>query len=192
MVKDGIAHGAQGNVSALDRDSGLLAITPTSIPYEEMVVEDVVVVDVHGKLVEGKWNPTSEAPMHTLFYRQRPDVGAIVHSHAPYSTVFAIIHTPIPVVLTESARFVGHPVSVAPYHPPGTEKLGRIAMESMGSGVAVLLANHGLLTIGDNLSEAYDATIVVETTASVVIMAHSIGAEPISLAPEVIAEIREG
>jgi L-ribulose-5-phosphate 4-epimerase len=192
MVKDGIAHGAQGNVSALDRESGLLAITPTSIRYEEMVVEDVVVIDVNGKIVEGKWKSTSETPMHTLFYRQRSDVGAIVHSHAPYSTVFAIINASIPVVLTESARCVGHPVPIAPYRQPGTEELGRIAMEAIGSGVAVLLANHGLLTIGDHLTQAYDATITAETTARLVIMARSMGAEPISLDPEVIRGIRQG
>lgn len=192
MVSDGIAHGAQGNVSARDPETGLLAITPSAIPYDEMEIGDVAVIKQDGTVVDSKWKPTSETPMHTLFYRKRGDVGAVVHSHAPYSTVFAIIDEPIPVVLIESASCLGGEVSVAPYHQPGTERLGEIALDTMGKGVAVLLANHGLLSIGANLTQAYDATIAAETTARLVIMARSMKTNPISLAPEVVETMREG
>jgi ribulose-5-phosphate 4-epimerase/fuculose-1-phosphate aldolase len=192
MVSDGLAHGAQGNVSALDRESGYLAITPSAIPYDEMRTDDVCVIDVNGKLIEGSWKPTSETPMHTLFYRERSDIGAVVHSHAPYSTVFAIIDEPIPVVVIETAACIGDHVRVAPYYQPGTEELGRIALDTMGDGVAVLLANHGLLSIGDNLAQAYDATIAAETTARLVIMARSMNAVPITLPREIVASMREG
>ena len=191
MLADGIAHGSQGNVSALDPESGWIAITPSAIEYDVMQVEDITIIDKDGQVVEGKWKPTSEAPMHTLLYREGKDIGAVVHSHAPYATVFALINTPIPVVLVEAACCIGKPVPIAPFYTPGTEELGRIALETMGSGVAVLLANHGLLSVGSNLAQAYETTVAVETTARLVIMARSMNAEPIELHPDIVTMIRE-
>ncbi len=190
MVADGVAHGAQGNVSALDRESGLIAITPSAIPYANMRVADIDVIDRYGRVVEGQWKPTSETPMHTVFYRERADVGAVVHSHAPYATTFALINTPLPVVLIEAATCLGGPVPVAPYRRPGTEEVGRIALDTMGEGVSVLLAQHGLLTVGASLHEAYDATLAAETTARLVIMARSMGQEPITLDPTEVVFMR--
>ncbi len=191
MVADGVAHGAQGNVSALDRETGLIAITPSAIPYNQMQIEDVVLLDRHSKVVEGRWKPTSETPMHLIFYHERSDVGAVVHSHAPYATTFALINAPLPVVLIESATCLGGPVPVAPYRRPGTTEVGRIAVETMGAGVAVLLANHGLVTVGADLAQAYDATIAAETTARLVIMARAMNAEPVPFDPDEAAFMRE-
>lgn len=191
MVADGLAHGAQGNLSALDRDTGLIAVTPSAMDYGQMQVEDIVIIDQQGKVVDGRWKPTSETPMHTIFYRERADVGAVVHSHAPYATTFAIIHAPLPVVLIEAATCLGGPVPVAPYRRPGTEAVAQIALETMGAGVAVLLAQHGLLTVGATLSQAYDATIAAEMTARMVMMARSMRAEPVDLDPEEVACMRE-
>ncbi len=190
MVADQVAHGSQGNISALDSATGLIAITPSAIPYAEMSPDDIAVIDKNGKVVESRWRPTSETPMHTLFYRERSDVAAVVHSHAPYATVFALINSSIPVVLIESAACLGGPVPVAPYRQPGTEEVGRIAMETMKDGVAVLLANHGLLTVGGNLAQAYDSTIAAETTARLVIMARSMNAEPIEMEHGIVAAMR--
>jgi L-ribulose-5-phosphate 4-epimerase len=191
MVADGLAHGAQGNISALDSEAGLIAITPSAIEYDKMKVEDVVVVDKHGKIVEGHWKPTSETPMHTIFYRQRSDVGAVVHTHAPYATTFAIIGEPIPMVLSEAALCLGGPVPVAPYRRPATEDLARIVLETMGEGVSALLAQHGLITVGANLRRAYASTIAAEMTARLVIMARSMNAEPVHLDPDEVADLHE-
>jgi ribulose-5-phosphate 4-epimerase/fuculose-1-phosphate aldolase len=191
MVRDGIAHGAQGNISARDPETGLVAITPSAIHYEDMCVDDVPIIDIEGKVIEGQWKPTSETPMHTLFYRYLPDLGAVVHSHAPYASAFAITGQPIPVVLIESAACIGHPVQVAPYATPGTEELGRICLDTMGDGCAVILANHGLLSIGHTLDQAYDATIAAETTARLVILARSMSAEPIPMPSEAAEKMRQ-
>lgn len=191
MAADGCAHGAQGNVSALDPETGLIAITPSAVAYAEMQVEDVAVVGRDGEQVAGRWRPSSEMPMHLVFYRERPDVGAIVHSHAPHATVFAVIDEPIPLVLTEAAACLGEPVRVARYARPGTEELGRVALGTMGASSAVLLANHGLVTVGASLAQAYDATLAAETTARLVIMVRSMGAEPVELAPDAVAPMRE-
>jgi L-fuculose-phosphate aldolase len=191
MIQDGLAFGAGGNISALDHESGYLAITPSAIEYTKMKPEDVVVVDKEGKLVEGKWKPTSESPMHTIFYRERDDVGAVVHTHAPHASIFAIINEPIPMVVTESALCLGGPVKVDPYVRPGTDDLARSVLEAMGSDVAVLLGQHGLITVGHNLDEAYSSTIAAEVSARFTIMARSMGAEPMHLEQSEVSFLRE-
>jgi L-ribulose-5-phosphate 4-epimerase len=191
MIKDGLAFGAGGNISALDPETGYLAITPSAVEYTKMKPEDVVVVDQDGKKIEGKWKPTSESPMHTIFYREREDVGAVVHTHAPHASVFAIINEPIPMVVTESALCLGGPVQVDPYVRPGTEDLAQSVLEAMGSGVAILLGSHGLITVGHNLAEAYSSTIAAEVSARFTIMARSMGAEPLSLDINEVTTLRE-
>jgi ribulose-5-phosphate 4-epimerase/fuculose-1-phosphate aldolase len=191
LVVDGLAHGSQGNISARDDQQDLIAITPSAIPYEEKTVEDIPIINLQGNLVEGKWKPTSESPMHTLIYREQDRVAAVVHSHAPYASVFAIIHEPLPIVLVEGATCLGRQVPLAPYAPPGSAALGRSALVTMGEGVAVILANHGLLTVGESLLHAYNATLAAETTARLVILARSMNAEPVSLPADVIEEMYE-
>jgi ribulose-5-phosphate 4-epimerase/fuculose-1-phosphate aldolase len=191
MIQDGLAFGAGGNISALDRESELIAITPSAIEYTKMKPEDVVVVDKGGNRVEGKWKPTSESPMHTIFYRERDDVGAVVHTHAPHASIFAIINEPIPMVVTEAALCLGGPVKVDPYVRPGTDDLARSVLEEMGSDVAVLLGQHGLITVGPNLGEAYASTIAAEVSARFTIMARSMGAKPMHLDHGEVSFLRE-
>jgi len=191
MVIDGLAYGAGGNISAQDPETGLIAITPSAVEYVRMSAEDIVVIDEHGKVIEGKWKPTSETPMHTIFYREREDVHAVVHTHAPYASVFAIIDEPVPMVVTEAALCVGGPVQVAPYTRPGTDELAHVVLETMGSGVSVLLGQHGMITVGHNLSEAYAATIATEVSARLTIFARSMGATPLALDLEEVAQLRE-
>jgi ribulose-5-phosphate 4-epimerase/fuculose-1-phosphate aldolase len=129
--------------------------------------------------------------MHTIFYRERDDVGAVVHTHAPQASVFAIINEPVPMVVAEAALCIGEPVKVAPYRRPGTEELARIVLETMGDGVAVLLAQHGMIAVGSSLREAYTSTIATEMSARLAIMARSIGAAPIHLDPGEVKELRQ-
>lgn len=190
MVVDNLAYGSQGNISALDRERGLVVITPTAIPYAKMTVEDMVVIDLEGNLVEARWRPTSETPMHLIFYHKRTDVGAVVHTHALYATVFGVLHEPIPVLLTEAATCLGAAVPVAPYRRPGTQELAQTVLETMGSGVAVILAQHGLLTAGADLNQAYDTAMAAETSARLVIMTRSMGAAVHTLPEEEVAFMR--
>jgi len=177
LVRDGLAHGSQGNISALDVESGLIAITPSALPYALRKPEDIAVIDRQRHLIEGKWQPTSEIALHMKFYEQRPDVRAVVHSHAPYASVFAVIHEPIPSVLIEAALCLGGAVPVAPYARPGSEEVAEVTVRAMGAkGVACVMAHHGLVTVGATLKQAYEATLAAETTARIVIMARSMGA----------------
>lgn len=190
MAADGFAYASQGNISALDRQSGAIAITPTAIPYHRMTWEDVCVIDVNGRVLDGRWGPTSEMPLHTIFYRERPDVGAVVHSHAPHASVFATIYQPIPIILAEAAACLTGPVPVAPYCRPGSDELARTALETMNGGAAVLLGGHGLLTVGPNLETAYAATIAAEISARLTILARSMGETPRPFDPEEWRELR--
>lgn len=191
MVSDGLAYGAGGNISAQDPETGLIAITPSAVEYVKMHIEDIVIIDAQGQVIEGQWKPTSETPMHTIFYRERHDVHAVVHTHAPYASVFAIIDEPIPMVVTEAALCVGGPVQVAPYTRPGTDDLARVVLETMGSGVSILLEQHGLITVGHNLGEAYASTIATEVSARLTIFARSMGATPIALDLAEVTELRQ-
>lgn len=107
-------------------------------------------------------------------------------SHAPYASVFAIVHEPLPIVLVESASCLGRHIPIAPYGPPVSTALDRSALVSMGNGVAVIPANHGLLAVGATLPHAYDATLAAETTSRLVILARSMKAEPFPLPPDVV------
>ena len=191
MVTDDIAYGSQGNISALDHKTGLIVITPSAIPYSKMVLEDLVVMDRDGKLVEAKWRPTSEMPMHRIFYQRRDDVGAVVHSHAPFATVFGLTHESLPVVLTEAATCLGTPVPVAPYCRPGTDELAELVLGTMGKGVAVILAQHGLLAVGADLGQAYDTTMAAETSARLVIMVRSMNGKMHAMEPAEAAFMRD-
>ncbi|MHB1481250.1 MAG: class II aldolase/adducin family protein, partial [Bellilinea sp.] len=104
------------------------------------------------------------------------DVGAVVHSHAPYATLFGVIDEPLPMLLTEAAACLDGPVPVAPYCRPGTLELAESAVRIADNGNAVILANHGLVTVGADLGAAYDAALAVETTARLAWMARVLGA----------------
>ena len=190
MLTDGIAHHAQGNISLRQATSGLIAVTPSAIPYDRLQVDDIVVVDLDGQVVEGKWRPTSELPLHLAFYRAWADIGAVVHSHAPYATLFGVIGEPLPMLLSEAAACLGGPVPVAPYCRPGSEELADSALRIADRGFAVILANHGLVTVGPDLGAAYDATLAVETTARVAWMARAMGVTANTLDPAEVAAMR--
>ena len=191
MVSDGLAFRSGGNISARDPESGLIAITPSAIEYSRMIPEDIVIINKNGKMIEGKWKPTSETPMHTIFYRERDEVGAVVHTHAPYTSVFAISNEMIPMVVTESALCIGANVEVAPYARPGTEELAQIVLETMGAGVSVIMAQHGMIAVGPDLNTAYGTTIATEVSARLTLQARSAGMQPITLDPDEVNELRQ-
>lgn len=178
MAADKLVSARQGNLSAIDRPSGLVAITPSAAEYATMTPEDVTVIDLNNRTVDGRWKPTSEYQMHTLLYRRRPDVGAVMHCHAPLTSVFAATYETLPLVLLETAGCIGHHIRVAPYAIPGTAELGEVCLQTMGDGTAVIMGSHGLLVVGPNLPLLYSSAISVEDNARAYLHAKSMGAEP--------------
>lgn len=179
MVADGVAHNGQGNISFYDREKGMIAITPSAIPYDERTAADICVVDLDRNVIEGIWKPTSEIALHMAIYQSRPDVNAIVHTHPPYASVFAVIgEKEIPMVLIEAALGLGGALPVAPYARPGTEEVARLTAQALGDASGAILAHHGLVTVGTSLERAYAATLAAEGTARTVILAKAMGISP--------------
>lgn len=175
MWEAGLVVGSAGNVSrrvGADR----IAITPTSVPYESMTADDVVIVDVaSGETVDSQRAASYELPMHLVVYRSRPDVGAIVHTHAPYVTTLSILHRPLPPVIDEMMVYFGGTVEVADYAFTGTELVGTNVVRTLGDRMGVLLANHGNVCIGRDLAHALHIATVMESCARVYVQALMIG-----------------
>jgi len=109
LPRYGLVTWTSGNVSGRDPESGLVVIKPSGVPFEELTPENMVIVDVHGKIVEGALKPSSDVHAHNYVYRHRPDVMGVVHTHSNYATAFAALGRPIPVYLTAMADEFGGP-----------------------------------------------------------------------------------
>ena len=175
LPKNNLVMWTGGNVSALDKESGLVAIKPSGIRYEALRPEHMVIVDMDGRVVEGEFKPSSDTASHLFIYRHRPDVGGIVHTHSPYATAFAAVNRPIPVVLTAMADEFGGPIPCGGFALIGGEEIGQIVVESIGSSPAVLLKNHGVFTIVRTAESAVKAAVMVEDVARTVWLALQIG-----------------
>lgn len=179
-----------GNVSAR-ASAEHLAITPTGISYDDIKAEDMVIIDLNGAIIEGSLKPSSETPMHTIVYKNMPDVKSVVHTHSPYALAFATVGRSIPVISTEGLAVRG-PIPVAEYACPGTEAQGWAAINAMQGPPSVtgtLLKNHGVLATGANLSQAYAVACRIEMAAKIYFLALQIG-NPDILTDEQIKEIK--
>jgi L-ribulose-5-phosphate 4-epimerase len=171
-----------GNISALDRASGLVVIKPSGVRYEALRPEHMVVVDLDGRVVEGGLSPSSDTASHLYIYRRRPDVGGIVHTHSPYATAFAAVGRPIPVYLTAQADEFGGPIPCGGFALIGGEEIGQVVIDAIGNSCAVLLKNHGVFTIGRDAEAATKAAVMVEDVARTTWLALQLG-QPEEIAP---------
>lgn len=162
-----IRHGS-GNFSMRDEESGFICITPTGQDREDSDIDSILVIDIDGNIVENKkgLKPTSETLMHLSAYKSREDVKAVCHTHAIYSTIFAIQNKEIPPIVFESIMF-GGTVPVAKYGTPGTTALADSIIEPLKKSDACLLEKHGALTVGNTIEEAYIKMQYVEDTAKI-------------------------
>ena len=154
-----------GNLSVFDRESGKIYITPGSFPYEKMTPEDIMAIDLDGNILEGNHSPSSEWRMHAAIYRADKRVNAIVHTHSPYATAFAINHMRIPAVLYEMVFFLGGDIPVAEGAIPGTPEVGENCVPVLKERNGCLMANHGALAVGDTLDRAYTRAVYIEDAA---------------------------
>lgn len=178
-----------GNLSIRDRETGLIYLTPSAMPYHTIAPEDVVAVDLAGNVVEGHRKPTIETELHLALYRARPEVNAIIHTHPIHSQVFAVLRQPIPPIMDEAAQVLGGTVRVAEYALPGTSELAenvRAAME--GRVRACLMANHGAVCVGESMEQAFKVCAVLEMAAEIYQKALTIGT-PHVLTDELVDEM---
>lgn len=192
MLEAGIAHDGQGNLSVYDRTSGHIVITPSAIPYRQREAKDICVVDREKTVIEGEWRPTSEIDLHMVYYKNREDVNAVLHCHAPYATVFSITgEDSLPMILTEAAMSLGGALPIAPYARPGTGELAQATFEATGDGAGAIMAHHGLVTVGRDIEQAFLAALAVEATARTLFMARAMGADAHTLPLDEVRALSE-
>jgi L-ribulose-5-phosphate 4-epimerase len=175
-----------GNVSGRDPLSGMIAIKPSGIRYENLTPELMVVVDLDGKVVEGKYKPSSDTFAHAYIYRHRPDVNGVVHTHSTFATAWAAVGKPIPPVLTAICDEFGGPIPIGAYAKIGGDEIGQEVVRSIGSSPAILMKNHGVFTIGKTPEAAVKAAVMVEDVARTVFYAIQLG-QPDEIPAEEVA-----
>lgn len=185
----GLTKGTGGNISIFDRESGHMIISPSGIDYDIMTAEDVVVCNLQGKVIAGDKKPSSEFPMHAIFYQQRTDIDAIVHTHSMHATVLASLRWNLPAV-SYLVAYAGKDVRCAEYASFGTSELATNAFEGMKDRKAVLLANHGLLAGGNNIATAFAIAEEIEFCCEVYLKAKAVG-EPVILDDNEMAHMAE-
>ena len=173
LIKENLTHGTSGNISC--RINEKILITPSSIPYEKIELEDIIVVNFDGEVIEGRKNPSIETPLHLAIYKKRKDVHAIIHFHSQYALAVSSTVDSIPVFLDEIFSNIGGELKVAKYALPGSEELAQNVVEVLGDKNAVLLSNHGALSCGKNLEKAFEIAKAVEFICKIYVFASMVG-----------------
>jgi len=166
LTHKGYLSATGGNLSIRIPGQDALAITPSNYDYLKMVPDDICILDLSLKPLEGKRKPSVESGFHAAIYRARPDVGAVIHTHQVYPSTLAIINKPLPALYDEQARFLGRCVSIIPYAPSGTGMLmKKVTRQVKDHNNAYLMANHGALVLGTDLERAIHNVDVLEKCA---------------------------
>lgn len=183
---DGLVVGTSGNVSA--RLGDLILVTPSGVPYDRLGPGDAVGVDPEGRRVLGELEPTSELPLHLAVYRST-GAAAVVHTHAVHATAVSTLVAEVPLV-HYAAAILGGPVRTAAYARYGTPELAEAMLEALRDRTGCLLANHGTVTYGDTLDQAYDRTAQLEWLCRLWLTASSVpGRVPALLDEGQLAEV---
>jgi L-ribulose-5-phosphate 4-epimerase len=175
LPRHGLVTWTSGNVSGRDAETGYVVIKPSGVRYEDMRPEDMVVLDLQGHIIEGRLNPSVDAPTHLVVYRHRADVQGMVHTHSPFATAFAALGRSIPVYLTAMADEFGGPIPAGAYAQIGEEEIGQEILRSIGPSPSILMKNHGVFTIGASVMAAVKAAVMTEDVARTVFYALQLG-----------------
>jgi L-fuculose-phosphate aldolase len=163
LDRTGLNRGSSGNVSL--RDGEAMLITPSAVPPAALTAEMIARMPLDGEGWEGPLKPSTEWRFHRDLLRARPEIGAVVHTHAPFSTILAIARKPIPAVHYMMAAFGGPEIRVADYACYGTAALSDAVLRAMEGRAGCLMANHGMLTAGPSLTRALWLAQELETLA---------------------------
>ncbi len=204
LYEHGLITPTGGNVSVRLPDTGHILITASQIFKGGLGPEHVLEVDDQGRPVReppptgssgARIRPSVETGMHLAVYASRPDVGAVVHTHAPLATVWSLFEEPVPPLTLEAVRFTD--LRTVPFAPPGSNDLAVRTAEALARGPAVLLRNHGLVTVGRDLREALNITFALEESLKTAFMARLAvlcgfrGGEPALIPPKAVEFLRK-
>lgn len=189
LDRKGFIAANDGNLSCVD-DDGTLLVTATGVCKGHLREDHILRVDRTGRLLHGAYRPSSELEMHLAVYAERPDVRAVVHAHPPHATAFAVARQPLAeCVLPEVILTLGS-VPIAPYATPGTGELGESVRDLVRRHDALLLANHGALTVGEDLESAYFVMERLEHSATILFFAQMLG-QVTRLDPQQVARLMD-
>ena len=192
MAEKGLVVGTSGNVSLRLGKYGereLLAITPHGRYYDSMDVDDIVVLDFEGECVEGELDASIEKMLHIGVYKARRKVNAIIHAHPVFGSALAVAGLEIPAILDDQVTQIGGEIKVTEYALSGSPEIVQNVLSALGPRNAVLLANHGALSVGRDMREAFTVCELLEKTAKIYICALSLG--KVNLLPAEIAEVEK-
>ncbi len=165
--------GTSGNIAVRDEEEDVVAITPSGIAYNTMKVEDIAIVDLNGKWIDGPYKPSSETPMHTAVLRARKDIYATVHTHGMFATIMAMEDEELKPTTPPQAEFA--PIRTVPFVMPGSDDLAQKVVETLDDGRVVLLKNHGMFCCGKNIKAAMAAAVYTEEMATTAYYAKLLG-----------------
>ncbi len=190
LPRNNLVAWTSGNVSARDPETGLVVIKPSGIKFQDLTPENMVVVDVDGKLIEGDYKPSSDTASHCYIYRHMPQVNGVVHTHSRYATAFAILGREIPCLTTAMGDEFGGPIPCGGFALIGGEEIGQVVVETLADSVSpsCLLQNHGVFATGANAEKAVQAAVMTEDNAAIVWTALQMGT-PLTIAADDIAKL---
>lgn len=168
LVEEGLVQGTWGNLSARLDDTHML-VTPSGLDYTRLNPDDMVKVNYYTLEWEGIYKPTSEKGLHAVIYRNRKDVMAIIHTHSKYCSIFASARKDMPISLTEAQAVFGNIVACSKYGLPGTDKLTENTVKGLSLNMGTIMANHGMVACGKDISEAFKNCGLLEKNGEIYI-----------------------
>ncbi|MGH9401579.1 MAG: L-ribulose-5-phosphate 4-epimerase [Terriglobia bacterium] len=175
IFRSGLVTMHSGNASGVDRKRGLVLIKPSGMDYDKLRPADLVVTDIEGRKVEGRWKPSVDLPHHLFLYQHCPEIGGVIHTHSNYATALALLGRSIPVYLTAIADEFGAEIPCAPYVDNVGDHIGETILQYMGKAPAILLGNHGAFAWGATPRAALKAAVMLEDVAKTCYLALTLG-----------------
>lgn len=190
LYRRGMMTGVGGNISRRLPEAGEVWITPSGLYKPSLKPEDLVKIDLEGRLIEGIFKPSMEWPIHVAIYKHRADINCVLHCHPPMATGLTLAGVRVRPITLEAALMIAR-APVVPFIYPGTRELGEaVAEAAMGSRVT-LLQNHGAVTIGYDLHEALTAMEILEECATMTFVSKTLGKQPVEITERDIELIKK-
>lgn len=170
LYDHGLVRGNSGNISARIPGTETFLIKPSGVCMGRLKSEELILVDFEGNKIKGEANVSVETPMHAAIYKARKDVQAVVHTHAPTATAFGITGTGILPLQIEAFVLLPKGVPIVPFKPPGSKALADAVQKKISDHDAIILENHGIVTVGSTIEAACNLNEIVEEAATIQFM----------------------
>ena len=165
LPANNLVRWTSGNASGRDPDTGYVVIKPSGVGFDDLTPDSLVVVDLEGRVVEGDFKPSVDTASHLVVYRDRGDIGGVVHTHSPFATSFAIRGESLPIYTTTAAAQFGSAIPITDFATIGEEEIGNEIVEKLGDSTAILVRRHGVFTVGATAHAALKSAVLLEETA---------------------------